>query len=120
MRKYSCSGPTVVKTFFASVFPNSFRIRSAWLLSASMLRIRNRGIGELGTLLDRLLKRAEHRLRQSGLLNFLAEHVDAEQVLDVGCSEVELVQVVVGGGDRLDRQLAGTGHWERAPVSRGE
>ena len=29
IRKYSCSGPTVVNTFFTSLWPNSLRMRTA-------------------------------------------------------------------------------------------
>ena len=42
MRKYSCSGPTVVTTRLTSVLPNSFRMRSACLLMASMERKQRR------------------------------------------------------------------------------
>ena len=65
---------------------------------------------ERHALLDRLLQCLEHRLGQPCLLHFLAEHERPEQVLDVRGAEVDLVQVVLGVRDRLDRLLAGGGH----------
>ena len=70
-------------------------------------------VGELGAEPDRLLERLEHRLGQPRLLHLLAEHQRAEQLLQVRGAEVDLVEVVLRGGDGLDRGLAGRGHRER-------
>src|SRR5262249_29029096 len=64
-------------------------------------------------LLDGLLQRLEHGLRQPGLLRVFVEHVRAEEVLQGRVAEVDLVQIVLGGGDRLDRGLARVRHRRR-------
>ena len=46
------------------------------------------------------------------LLHLLAEHQRAEQLLEVRGAEVDLVQVVLGRGDGLNRGLPGRGHGE--------
>ena len=55
---------------------------------------------------DRLLEGLEDRLGQPLAGRLLVEDVDAEDVLDVVGLEVDVIELVLGGGNGLDRLLA--------------
>ena len=49
-------------------------------------------------------------LGQPGSLHLFVEDVDAEQVLDMDRLEIDVIELVLGAGDRSDRLLADVGH----------
>ncbi len=75
-------------------------------------------VGQLRALLDGLLKRLEDGLGQPLLLDFFAEHQRTEQFLEVCGAEVDLIQFVFGGRDRLDSSLTKIRHWERPLIEK--
>ena len=61
---------------------------------------------ERRALLDGLLQRLEDRLGQPFALDGFAEDILSEQVLHVGFLEVDLLELVLGGGDGLQGGVA--------------